>query len=152
MNNSDTQANPWNTLSSNIVYKNDWISVREDKVIRPDGKPGIYGVVETKIATGKEKKEAPTKAESAVTPVSQTVTGAILSREQAISQLQEIAVFFRRSEPHSPVAYLADKAARWGSMSLHEWLRNVVRDDAALSHVEELLGVERRSPDSNDDA
>ena len=108
--------------------------------------------VETKIATGKEKKEAPTKAESAVTPVSQTVTGAILSREQAISQLQEIAVFFRRSEPHSPVAYLADKAARWGSMPLHEWLRNVVRDDAALSHVEELLGVERHSPPESNDA
>ncbi|KKT57941.1 MAG: Pyrophosphohydrolase related protein [Candidatus Amesbacteria bacterium GW2011_GWB1_47_19] len=30
------------------VYKNPWISVREDEVIRPDGKPGIFGVVTMK--------------------------------------------------------------------------------------------------------
>jgi type VI secretion system protein ImpA len=65
-------------------------------------------------------------------------------REQAIRQLQEIAAFFRHSEPHSPVAYLADQAARWGNMPLHEWLRNVVRDEAVLAHVEELLGVKQR--------
>lgn len=66
------------------------------------------------------------------------------SRAQAILQLQEIAAFFRDSEPHSPVAYLADKAARWGSMPLHAWLQSVVKDDATLARVEELLGVERR--------
>ena len=44
--------NPWKTLSSEIKYSNPWISVREDKVIRPDGKDGIYGVVSPKIATG----------------------------------------------------------------------------------------------------
>ena len=42
-----SQANPWKTLDSKIVYENPWIRVREDQVIRPDGKPGIYGVVET---------------------------------------------------------------------------------------------------------
>jgi 8-oxo-dGTP pyrophosphatase MutT (NUDIX family) len=36
---------PWKTLSSRTVYQNNWISVREDQVIRPDGNPGIYGVV-----------------------------------------------------------------------------------------------------------
>jgi len=44
--------NPWKTLSSRTAYENPWITVREDQVIRPDGKPGIYGVVETRIATG----------------------------------------------------------------------------------------------------
>lgn len=44
--------NPWRTLSSKVVYSNPWITVREDNVIRPDGEPGIYGVVETRIATG----------------------------------------------------------------------------------------------------
>ena len=46
------EQNPWRTLSSEVKYKNPWITVREDQVIRPDGKPGIYGVVETRIATG----------------------------------------------------------------------------------------------------
>jgi len=72
----------------------------------------------------------------------------ICSRNQAIEQLQEIAAFFRRTEPHSPVAYLADKAAKWGQMPLHEWLRTVVKDDTALSRMEELLGVEAKASES----
>jgi 8-oxo-dGTP pyrophosphatase MutT (NUDIX family) len=40
--------NPWRTLGSTRVYENPWISVREDSVIRPDGEPGIYGVVHYK--------------------------------------------------------------------------------------------------------
>lgn len=72
----------------------------------------------------------------------QSPSGPVLSREQAIRQLLEISAFFRSSEPHSPVAYLAEKAARWGSMPLHEWLRTVLRDDAALARMQELLGVE----------
>src|SRR3989338_3236051 len=36
---------PWKIKNSKVVYKNPWISVREDSVIRPDGKPGIFGVV-----------------------------------------------------------------------------------------------------------
>lgn len=35
--------NPWKKLASKPIYKNNWIEVIEDKVLRPDGKPGIYG-------------------------------------------------------------------------------------------------------------
>jgi len=38
--------NPWTLLGSASIYRNRWIHVREDKVLRPDGHPGIYGVVE----------------------------------------------------------------------------------------------------------
>jgi 8-oxo-dGTP pyrophosphatase MutT (NUDIX family) len=38
--------NPWVTLSSREVYRNPWIRVREDQVLKPNGSPGIYGVVE----------------------------------------------------------------------------------------------------------
>lgn len=34
---------PWKRLTSKSIYKNNWIEVIEDKVLRPDGKPGIYG-------------------------------------------------------------------------------------------------------------
>jgi len=33
--------NPWKKLGSKAIYKNPWITVREDKVIRPDGKKGM---------------------------------------------------------------------------------------------------------------
>jgi 8-oxo-dGTP pyrophosphatase MutT (NUDIX family) len=42
------RSNPWTTLSSRSVYENAWIHVREDQVLRPDGLPGIYGVVHFK--------------------------------------------------------------------------------------------------------
>jgi len=36
----------WTLVGSREIYVNPWIRLREDHVIRPDGKPGIYGVVE----------------------------------------------------------------------------------------------------------
>lgn len=62
------------------------------------------------------------------------------NRAQALLQLRLVAEFFRRTEPHSPVAYLADKAASWGDMPLHVWLRAVIKDPSAIAGVEELLG------------
>lgn len=45
---SADEVNPWTTLSTRVVYDNQWIHVREDQVINPAGGPGIYGVVEFK--------------------------------------------------------------------------------------------------------
>lgn len=64
------------------------------------------------------------------------------TRAEALAQLRRIAEFFRSTEPHSPVAYLAERAAHWGEMPLHEWLRLVMKDGATLAQLEELLGVE----------
>jgi 8-oxo-dGTP pyrophosphatase MutT (NUDIX family) len=33
-------------LSSRVVYRNAWMTVREDEIRRPDGSAGIFGVVE----------------------------------------------------------------------------------------------------------
>lgn len=35
----------WKIRSSKIIYKNRWISVREDKVVKSGGKAGIFGIV-----------------------------------------------------------------------------------------------------------
>ena len=43
-----SENNPWQTHATREIYDNDWIAVREDAVTRPDGKPGIYGVVSMK--------------------------------------------------------------------------------------------------------
>jgi len=70
-----------------------------------------------------------------------THSGPITDRASALAQLRLVADFFRRTEPHSPVAYLADKAATWGDMPLHTWLKSVVKDPASLSFIEEMLDV-----------
>jgi type VI secretion system protein ImpA len=75
------------------------------------------------------------------TPKHEVAAGPLQSREQALRQLRDVAHFFRTTEPHSPVAYLADKAAQWGEMALHEWLRSVVKEGGSLAQLEELLGI-----------
>ena len=44
----EPSRSPWTRRSSHVVYDNPWIRVRDDRVIRPDGRPGVYGVVEMK--------------------------------------------------------------------------------------------------------
>jgi 8-oxo-dGTP pyrophosphatase MutT (NUDIX family) len=34
------------TVASRVVYKNRWMSVREDDIVRADGSPGIYAVID----------------------------------------------------------------------------------------------------------
>jgi type VI secretion system protein ImpA len=70
-------------------------------------------------------------------------SGPIQSRSEAVNQLREIARFFRDTEPHSPVALLADRAARWAEMPLEQWLSTVIKDDATLGQLRELLDWER---------
>lgn len=41
----------WTTTGSRVVYENPWIRVREDDVVRPDGSPGVYGVVQVRHAS-----------------------------------------------------------------------------------------------------
>jgi 8-oxo-dGTP pyrophosphatase MutT (NUDIX family) len=47
-----TTENPWRTLSSRTIYRNSWLALREDRVIRPDGAEGIYSVVEMRPSCG----------------------------------------------------------------------------------------------------
>ncbi|MGV7210271.1 type VI secretion system protein TssA [Oxalobacteraceae bacterium A2-2] len=75
-------------------------------------------------------------------PAARDAAGAPRARAQALVQLRQVADFFRRTEPHSPVAYMAEKAAAWGEMPLHVWLRAVVKDASTLGALEELLGAD----------
>jgi 8-oxo-dGDP phosphatase len=43
---NDAPDSPWRTHAARIVYRNPWITVNEYSVTRPDGAPGLYGVVD----------------------------------------------------------------------------------------------------------
>ena len=62
-------------------------------------------------------------------------------RLDAIRRLLAISDFFRRTEPHSPVSYLVQRAARWGEMPLDEWLQEVIKNESVLGEVRETLGL-----------
>lgn len=75
-----------------------------------------------------------------VTPTVQT-TGAINSREAAFKQLLEISKFFRKTEPHSPVSYVLEKAVKWGNMPLNELIAELIPDSSSRERYSELTGV-----------
>lgn len=74
----------------------------------------------------------------AATPVA---VGLIINRSDAIHALREVARYFRHNEPHSPVAFLAERAANWAEMPLDKWLEAVVKDQSTLGQLRELLDI-----------
>ncbi|MCB1791151.1 MAG: type VI secretion system protein TssA [Gammaproteobacteria bacterium] len=86
----------------------------------------------------------------AVTPdAGVAVAGKITSREQAFKQLTQLADFFRRTEPHSPLSYAIDRVVRWGRMPLPELLDEMVIEDDARRNLFWLAGI--RSPGSSEE-
>lgn len=67
--------------------------------------------------------------------------GPINSRAAALQQLEEVARFFRQTEPHSPVSYLVQRAVKWGNMPLEDLLKEVVKDTNTLSQIWDTLGI-----------
>jgi len=76
-----------------------------------------------------------------------SVTGAIANRKEALRRLAEIAAFFQKTEPHSPVSYLVQRAVKWGNMGLESWLQEVIKDQSVLVQLRETLGVDAGAGD-----
>jgi len=68
------------------------------------------------------------------------VAGAIQSRRDALKRLGDIADFFQKTEPHSPVSYLVQRAVKWGNMPLENWLQDVIKDESILAQLRQTLG------------
>lgn len=67
--------------------------------------------------------------------------GCIVNRNDAVQALREVAGYFRRHEPHSPVALLVERAANWADMPLEKWLSAVIKDQSTLGQLRELLDI-----------
>lgn len=65
--------------------------------------------------------------------------GIIVTRADAIQALRAAAAYFRKNEPQSPVAPLAERAANWAEMPLDRWLASVIKDQGTLTQLRELL-------------
>jgi type VI secretion system ImpA family protein len=71
--------------------------------------------------------------------------GAITSRAEAYRRLEEAAEYLRRTEPHSPVPYLVQRAISWGGLSLAELLSELLQGGNDLKTVRTLLGLEPKT-------
>ena len=70
-----------------------------------------------------------------------TFGGPISSRRDALRRLNEIADFFHRTEPHSPISYIVQRAVKWGNMPLELWLQDVIKDETVLYNLRQTLGI-----------
>jgi type VI secretion system protein ImpA len=71
--------------------------------------------------------------------------GRMVTRDDALRVLGEIADYFRRTEPHSPIAYTLDEAVRRGRLTWPELLAEVVADMNTRNGILTMLGI-RPSP------
>lgn len=73
--------------------------------------------------------------------------GPITNRKVAFERLREVADFLKRTEPHSPVAYLVQRAIKWGDMSLESVIAELVKNNDVRKQIYETLGLKSESSD-----
>jgi type VI secretion system protein ImpA len=81
----------------------------------------------------------PVAAEAGAT--SAAVPRKLATRDDALRLLVEIADFFRRTEPHSPLAYTLQEAVRRGRLTWPELLAEIVPDAASRAAILSTLGI-----------
>jgi type VI secretion system protein VasJ len=69
-------------------------------------------------------------------------SGAIRDRAEAVARLRELAVWFRRAEPHSPVGFLVERSARWAEMDYPTLMAELLTNhQSAQSELTQVLGL-----------
>jgi type VI secretion system protein ImpA len=87
--------------------------------------------------------DQPVPQATTIQPVAATATSpqTVDNREDALRRLDELAAFFRRTEPYSPVAYTLDEAVRRARLPWPEWLAEAVPDRQQRDAILHRLGL-----------
>jgi len=70
----------------------------------------------------------------------------LVTRDDALDALLQVADYFRRTEPHSPVSYSLEQAVRWGRMPLPELLAELIPDETARAAMYLRAGIPNPTP------
>ncbi len=52
-----------------------------------------------------------------------------------------LPIFFRKTEPHSPMSYAIEQVIRWSDLSLPELLQELIQDGEARNGFFKLSGI-----------
>ena len=74
--------------------------------------------------------------------VVQVLKAGIRSRQDAVEQLREVAEYYRKAEPHSPISYSIEQIIRWSNLSLPELIAELIPDEAARKKFQHLSGIQ----------
>lgn len=75
-------------------------------------------------------------------------SGEITSREDALKMLETAAKYFRRYEPHTPLAPGLERLIAWGRMTVSELMVELLPDDQARAMYSQLTGVKLDGSDT----
>lgn len=94
-----------------------------------------------------------TSAQSNVEPVAVNKAGGpIRSREMAFDKILEVAAYFRKTEPHSPIADSLETLVRRGRMDFISLIAELIPDDMARQSVLTTAGIQKiESPTGDED-
>jgi type VI secretion system protein ImpA len=67
--------------------------------------------------------------------------GPMRTRDDAFNTLRQVADFFRRTEPHSPIPYALERIVRWGNLSLPQLLSELIPDMTARGEYCKVVGI-----------
>lgn len=101
----------------------------------------INHLAKFKLPQAQEEAGENAGASDGAATASMAFGGSIKSRHEAFQQLSQISQFFRRTEPHSPISYIIEKAVRWGNMSLGELMHELIPDTGSRTTYGSLTGV-----------
>ncbi len=151
------QLNALDALNAEKFDRNQIPSVRNLKKALEDLKFQVGKFLEEKRLA--EPDEATPEVEETVNESGETVmvargpgvaTGAIQTRQDALRRLTDVAEYFRKNEPHSPISYLIQRAVKWGNMPLESWLQDVIKDEAIIFQLRQTLGFNTNAGDSTE--
>ncbi len=70
-----------------------------------------------------------------------------MTREAAFRAIEDIAKYFERTEPHTPVHFALRKVVRWGRMPLPELLAELIEDGGSMESLRKLIGLPQDKQD-----
>lgn len=104
-------------------------------------------VAKDKLIVVEEPMEQPTAStpeaagSAAPTVAVSASSGAIASREDALRRLEEVAKYFKATEPHTPLVTGIERLVRWGRMPMAELIQELVPDPTARAFYQHLTGA-----------
>jgi len=88
-----------------------------------------------------ETDDQNTTDDSAPSGQASAIAGPIKNRRDAFKRLTELSDFFRKTEPHSPISYILERAVTWGEMPLNDLIKELIPDSAARGIYGSLTGI-----------
>ncbi len=69
-------------------------------------------------------------------------SGPVNDRAAAIARLKDVAAYYRRNEPHSPVGFLVERAVGWGNKTFPQIMEELLKHrDDARDQIYDTLGI-----------